>query len=572
MIIEFNKKQNFYDDLENDLYGTIFEKTICYNFIPVEIFGVKYILTSSYDLNGYLTEYNNNIPLNIYIQDTDNNILCIKHKLTNVVNFANFINKIFENEIEPDCFIDSICDLLLIKFVSSKLNYIKIHNNLSCFVDLRQQCEKIKLTYSWSYVEANNIKQKILTKITQVINIWSDKYINLPPIPYIIDISKKKENLPLTGSAVYDSKSNLIGMISFIDGDEIKIIPLICIRKICDYLNGDGLRYMYIDTYPMKLDFKSGLNNINYNKGLLIRNNYYDNLIKNKNKIEKKIKNLQSNLCSENNDFIENEKKYIAHKLNLMCFYEEKSNLDIEIKDNEQNLKKYLTLDNLMKQFHMVNIDDNYRGLKRGNILCSIDNYKIDSNGNMIILESNDDTNKTIIIPLKSYIWLFKNKTNNMINFKLISSNDYRGDLIKMLEETDEPILTDSFVKKQINLTEINIATNNDYLSNAIIDYGKIKYISYKSIKLIELDEKILNIFKCLLIDNQEQYSQIIELIFSEDKKFTLNDNKKILITLNMIGRVPEIKIMSNKIKNFDDFLNKYRTKREQKNFLINYA
>jgi hypothetical protein len=177
-----------------------------------------------------------------------------------------------------------------------------------------------------------------------------------------------------------------------------------------------------------------------------------------------------------------------------------------------------------------------------------------------------------IIIPLKSYIWLFKNSTNNMININFISSNDYRGNLVKTLEETNEILLTDSFVKKQINLVNINIYADNNYLSNAIIDYGKIKYISCKKMKLIELDEKVLDIFACLLANNQEQYSRIINEIFTKNENFTLNDDKKILITINTVSEIPEIKIVSNQIVNFDDFLNKYKTEREQKNFLINYA
>lgn len=592
MIIEFNKKHNFYDDLKNDLYKEDFEKEVCYNFVPVEIYGVKYILTCSVDLDGYLTEYKNNVPINIYIKDTDNKILCVKHKLTNIVNFANysnyknktFENKTFENKIEPDCFIDSICDLLLIKFNSSKLNYIKINNNLSCFDDLRQQCEKIKLKYVWTDIENNNIEQKILTKTTKVVNVWYDKYVNLPQVPYIIDVLKKKENKkksPITGSSVYDSKSNFIGIVSFVDNNEIKIIPLICIKKICDYLNYSSLNYIYIETKPIKLDLKLGLNNINCDQGLLIVNNYYNNIIKNKNKIKKKIKTLQSDLFYENDDLMEIEKKDIAEKLNSMCFTEHESlkeNEKNEIKENEkkeieENLKKYLTLNNLLNQFKLININDNYYCLKKGNILCSIDNYKIDCEGNIIIFQSNNDVmDEKIIIPLKSYIWLFKNSTNNMININFISSNDYRGNLVKTLEETNEILLTDSFVKKQINLVNINIYADNNYLSNAIIDYGKIKYISCKKMKLIELDEKVLDIFACLLANNQKKYSRIINEIFTENENFTPNDGKKILITINAVSEIPEIKIVSNQIVNFDDFLNKYKTEREQKNFLINYA
>ena len=67
MLIEFNKKPNFYDDLKNKLYDDEFEDIVRYNFTPIEICGEKYILTSSKNLEGYLMDYNKNVHIKVKI-------------------------------------------------------------------------------------------------------------------------------------------------------------------------------------------------------------------------------------------------------------------------------------------------------------------------------------------------------------------------------------------------------------------------------------------------------------------------------------------------------------------------
>ena len=242
MIIEFNKKRNFYDDLTHELYNSDITNTIYNNFIPIKLLDEYYILTSAKNLEGYLVDYRNGINVKLYIMD-NSDIECIELILNNVVIFGS------KCLTDTNCYIDTINNLLLIKFNSSKLNYIQIDNNLNCENNLRFDTEKIKLKYIWT---DENFNTHTLDKFSKIINTWNDKYINLPPIPYMIDIIERNNSesetetetesiiqtqiYPITGSGVYDSNNNFIGLTSYVNPEQIIITPLVCIKKMQDYL------------------------------------------------------------------------------------------------------------------------------------------------------------------------------------------------------------------------------------------------------------------------------------------------------------------------------------------------
>lgn len=537
MIIEFNKKRNLYDDISNKLYNTEFNKKICYNFTPIEIYEQKYILTSSKNLEGYLMDYNKDVKVKLYIKNKNNDIECINLQLTNIGVFGSEINQ-YEtsniDEISYDCYIDSVCDLLLIKFNSSKLNYIKICNNLNCDNDVRYDEEIINLKYTWMN---KNFEVKNMDKIGKIINVWNDKYINLPPIPLMINVenneseSRLSKSKPITGSSVFDNDNendnNFLGIVSYINPGEIIIIPLISIKKICDYLFDFKLCYFGIDFIPIKFNFKSGLNNINYTNGLLITNNYYDNLLS----------------------------------------YEKKIGLEIKKIINKNNNDSLLKKDSLQ-------ITQDYINLKKGNIICSVDGYKIDSYGNIIIGENETLSireKKYKTIPFKSYMWLFKNKINNKISLKNISPKNYTGDLTNLQGINNELMIDDSCIKKHVNIIESSILIKTDYNSISSFGLDKIKYITYESnsniIKLVELNEKTLEIIKQFLSINQRIYSELMNNIF--DNKYSYNGKKTLLLFNFNERKLSTIKIISSNIYNYNDLLVKCKTNKDLKDFLI---
>ena len=537
MIIEFNKKSNFYDNLAYELYGCEINNVIYNNFIPIKLLDECYILTSSKNLEGYLIDYRDGVKIKLYIE-TNDSIECEELILNNIVIFGKNTRDTITN-----CYIDTFNNLLLIKFNSCKLNYIHIDNELSLDTDLRFDMEKIKLKYIWV---DENFNTHTLNKLSKIVNTWNDKYINLPPIPYMIDIiennnsqsGEKKigtQNYPITGSGVYDSSENFIGIVSYVNLEEIIITPLVCIKKMQDYLRGENLLYLGLDLHPIKLNFSSGLNNINYSNGLFVTNNYYDNIINKKNKLERNIEKIKNNYYNSDDD------------------------------EKSEKIKK---LKNLIEKNKLLDYVETNKCLKKGNIICCVDNYKIDSTGYLIISTKVNSNNKNIYktIPFKSYIWLFKNNYNKRLVLNNILPNNYRGDLTKLITQSNDIIINDSHIKKQINLYETNIILETKFERISSITFGELKYISYNSIKVVEITEKIIEILKDYMLINQSEHYSILNKIFNS--KYTY-DEKKILFILNLETDIKRIKIIPNNIKNFECLLNKYKTKSEQKNFLL---
>ena len=108
MLIEFIKKPNFYDDIETRLYGTEYNDKIIYNFIPVKILNEYYILTSLKNLEGYLMDYRENIEVNLYLNN--------ENYIININSVISFQEIKYDPSKQYDCYIDSICNLLLIRF------------------------------------------------------------------------------------------------------------------------------------------------------------------------------------------------------------------------------------------------------------------------------------------------------------------------------------------------------------------------------------------------------------------------------------------------------------------------
>ena len=360
-----------------------------------------------------------------------------------------------------------------------------------------------------------------------------------------IDESNLSQSYPITGSAVYDSNDKLLGIVSYVNSTEIIITPLICIGKMGDYLKGENLLYLGCDFFPIKLNFKSRLDNINYSNGLLIINNFYDNIIGQKKKLEKKIAKLQNDNNLKNPENLENLENF-------------------ENLENHENHENNPIINNLIKQYNLIKMIETDKNLKKGNIICSIDNYKINSEGLIIINENSEQKIKTI--PFKSYIWLFKNSFNNRLVLNNILPNNYIGNLTKLISTNDEIIIDDTYIKKKINLNQSNIILKSQFNTISSFRYNELKHIKYNSINLIELDEIILGIIKNYIGNSQSIYSSLIENIFNN--KYTYK-NEKILLIFNFQKKIPTIKIVSKRIKNFEDLLNTYKTKKDLKKFLI---
>ena len=117
-------------------------------------------MTSSKNIDGYLIDYRDNIDVKLFISNGNEKVDCIKLTLNNIVVFGTDVSR-----NQTNCYIDTINNLLLIKFNSSKLNYIPIDSDLSCENDLRYDNEKIKLKYVWT---DENLNLRTINKFSKI--------------------------------------------------------------------------------------------------------------------------------------------------------------------------------------------------------------------------------------------------------------------------------------------------------------------------------------------------------------------------------------------------------------------
>lgn len=588
MIIEFRKINNFYDDLKNNLYGNISNSDytdstdiddstndiyISYNFIPIIINDKKYILTNTNDLEGYLYEYKKNIDVNIYINDGIN-IEKIEYRIKKLVIFGE------NNKIDmesSDAYIDFISDLIIIKFEHSKLNYINIFSDINFNCDLRPKLENIKLKYFWTN---ENLCLEQLTKSTKLLNVWMDDYINLPPVPKMIDLNNfANDKIPISGSSVYDQNDNIIGIVSHINRDGLVITPLISIKKIANNLITENLLYLGIDIYPIKFN----LNNFDYSNGLLITNNYYNNIASHKNKLKKKINKMTESDDETNNPTNNPTNNLISDESNnqISDLHEpqsDKQNNRLEQLSNIESCpEKKVNIDISKykeKYDSIINTDvENLKYLKKGNIICSVDNYKINSDGFIFrglddnLKDNLEDNLQSVVIPFKSYLWFFKNTNCNVLNLDIFPVNNLKIDLTKIINFEDKIHLNELLIKKN-KITNTNIVLKSDFKNISIYEYSTLKNVVHKKLKIVELNEKILELLRPFFSENKNLYLNIIKHIFNN--KYTY-ENKKILLFFSFDEKkLPIVKIIPKKINNFDELINIYKTKKQQNEFMLN--
>lgn len=581
MLIEFNKKSNFYDDLENQLYGSDMINSILYNFTPVKILGECFIMTSLKNLEGYLLDYRENITIKLYIGETVRFI-----KLNSIISFT---EKNYNPSNKYDCYIDSISNLILIRYTCDDFAYVDIYNYLDPHKDLLDREQNILVTYIWT---DNFLKNYNITKKTKLNYVWDPKYINLPEIPYIVDTANINEKMiPITGSAVLDS-NGLLGMVSYINQTQIIITPLITIKKLAKYLEGEFILSLGLELFPIQFNFLSEFNKINFDNGLLIRNNFYNIDYKNykskksNNVINNSISNKNINKSNNYNQFvdifnktnIDSENNKLDKSVDEHLIYEKKKILIDIVKsfvDDDKNnkldkLDKFDKIDEL-DEFDKLDeslIDssiktiilnrENKKYLSKKNILCSIDNYKIDKNGNIII-----DGEKNI--PFNSYIWLFKSIDNNILNLSLIPNYIYNINLIEL--NNGSITLTDSYIKKKLEIKETKIYLDTSYEKISSFNSSEIKYIKYKNKLICELNEKILFTMKNCIIKKQNLYQKIFSKIFSNRYN---HDGSKLIVGINFDYEYPKISIINNHT-NFESIKEKYKTNKELKRFIMNY-
>lgn len=198
-----------------------------------------------------------------------------------------------------------------------------------------------------------------------------------------------------------------------------------------------------------------------------------------------------------------------------------------------------------------------YEKIHCHNIIMSIDDYLISSDGNLII--------KNLEIPLTSYLWL--NTNHEKIKIKSISKNLSRNIRVCKEQDIDNSIIYYINLKeekKDITFGYYGIKINKNYKKSFTV--SELNYIKYKDKIMLELNEKIMQFLKPIIqtTDNLDYlYDYVIKKNKYNEKIFLILDNR---LNIKLIYKINNIKI-----KYIGDVFKMFKTKKEVGFFIENF-
>lgn len=182
------------------------------------------------------------------------------------------------------------------------------------------------------------------------------------------------------------------------------------------------------------------------------------------------------------------------------------------------------------------------------NVILSIDEYPISETGELLINNN--------LVPLSTYLWLFKN--DDIVKIKAITRNILKNIRInnKIEELTIDCRDIDNFRFSYYNMKLSSNAKCALYVS-------KLNFIKYNKKILIEINEKLMQILKILIIETNnfdELYDYVNENLFSNKKIVVLIDNN---INIKIIK-----KIKNTVVNNLDSIIKYYKNQTTLKKYI----
>lgn len=520
MLIEFKIKNNLYEKLENAFYGTEISNPIIYNFVPVKVFNEHWILTCSKNLEGYLIEYRENIRARLYFNNSS------QTKLLQINSIISTTDEHFNSSTKYDCYVDIMSGLILIRYDSDELIYNDIGSlDLNVHDDL-DECSSIKqIKYVWTN---NKLKEMSIIKTTELKFVWDEKYINLPQVPYLIDVTSiNSELVPISGCGIFQINqfdnviklTKLIGIVMYASNEQIIITPLMSIKRMFKQLDGYHILSLGIDLFPVNFNFKSEFNKINYEYGLIVGNKFYDDRTKskkNKKNFNRKSLNISNNNHSnnhnDNNDNNNNDNNNNDDNNNNEC-------VDKNTKDNLAHIKK--NSNQPKKSNERNSIDDKYQ-LKNS--------YEISNEGNKIYHGTNN--NPYYNMEDCSYYNMEKCLYSNTDDCSYSNTDNYSYSNTKDNEKykfgNGYEVIHDNNLKKELGYLNENLSLDKN-----------IKYLSRKNI-LCSFDNFKINFDGNIIISPSKTiplksyiwlfktHSNLLELKYIPNHSYNIN-----LIELN---------------------------------------
>jgi len=187
-------------------------------------------------------------------------------------------------------------------------------------------------------------------------------------------------------------------------------------------------------------------------------------------------------------------------------------------------------------------------GQEMYNVVLSIDDYPISSNGNLLI---NDYS-----VPVSTYIWLFKQE--DTLKMKGISSNILKNVCIN---KEGKNMLIDCRRIENIRFNHYNVKLRDE--SESVLPVSKLNFIKYNNKYLIEINEKIMQILK-ILIQSTDNYDELYDYINEN-----LFSNKKIVVVIDNNVNIKIIKkIKKSTVYNLDTITKHYKKQHTLKNYI----
>lgn len=491
MLLKIDNIINKYEDIGLKLNNLEKQEpnNIYYYGTTVKFKNNYYILTCLDELEFIIK---NAFKIKIFFNNKDEKIF-----FTQVIySHLSLIDGDLNNWESYDCLYDSHLDLL----------FIKIHdiNKFENYVDLNS----IKIQ---NLININNINKNIIFEsikndndkydfITQLENdiiscenyLWFKDHYCLPEIPYF---KTNKNDLDILKGSKVTIDDEFIGIFTGIRDNLNLILPLIAIIRSLDYLNGNKLLLLNINTINTSFEIKDKFNNNTKPEyGLCISNDYYDKLF---------------NLTSK----------------------EKKNSVD----DNK-----------------------NYKCFKKGNILLRIDDHQINQHGNLII-ENIFIPFKSYIWLTKKTFDIDIDINNNDKNNKLLSNETLKIEYFKNKIFTIDNIENKDYIDiTQDNINDkyiFEINTVYHKLKSDIkigINLSDFKFEEYDNTYIFELNEKIIHVLEDLL--EKSEYYDIKNYI--QNNIFEKTNKKILMIILFEYENSPKLKILKN-YNNLDDYNNK---------------
>jgi hypothetical protein len=240
---------------QTDSIDRTLDEDIIINAIPIKYNDNYWILSnlanlqiSSLDLTGgtYEIKYIVNEEVNgtIIIRK-----VCSLHELN------------LKEEVEDiDCFYDEHINIMFIKFQDTRIDYLDIEDNKLLNFD---EYESTNLLFSWIN---NSLEKNTIVSSNNKI-VFEDKFLNLPPIPYIVSSSRVINELadrpmityPCSGSSVFNNEGEFAGIVSYVTPEQIITIPLMLIRRSLKYMEEYPLYKFNYELNPVKIILKNAL-------------------------------------------------------------------------------------------------------------------------------------------------------------------------------------------------------------------------------------------------------------------------------------------------------------------------